>query len=123
MIGLAGAPWPAKFSNKNVGVNFVTISNLVVINNTNYQIIDIPIITANIFPKVVSVNFKAYDKIYNNKTNANLYNPIINGLVDSDINNNSITVSDWIANYDDKYVGNNKNINIQNNIIQSISKR
>ena len=97
------------FSNKNAGVNLVTISNLI-LNNSNYQIITVPTISANIIPKVVSTNFKAYTRIYNNKTDVNLYNPIINGLISSDI----ISISDWIANYDNKYVGNNKNINIQN---------
>ncbi len=99
------------FSNKNVGINYVTISNLI-LNNTNYEITFVPTISANIIPKVVNTNFKAYTRIYNNKTDVTLYNPIINGLINLDIN--TISISDWIANYDNKYVDNNKNINIQN---------
>ena len=77
-----------------------------IFNNNNYTSGFIPTISASIIPKVVSINFKAYTRIYNNKTDVNLYNPIINGLISSD----TISISDWIANYTDKFVG-NKNIN------------
>ena len=111
----------AQFRNSTVGLQVIDISNITLsgLTRDNYTILSNLQINTIIYEKLISVSFSSINKNYDNTNIAYLINPIINGLISKDISN--VTISSYLALYNDKFVQNNKIINITNILLKGIN--
>jgi photosystem II stability/assembly factor-like uncharacterized protein len=103
----------ANYKNINIGYHLIDISNITLSGMTknNYYVVNIPPIIGLIIPKKVNITFVPLDKIYDNTTIAYITNPIIYESL------TFVTVSSYIANYNNIYVESNKIMYISNIIL------
>ena len=109
----------ARFDNINVGLEklvYITLSNKIIPNsNDNYQLFN-PIITGNIFQKLVVVQFTGIPKIYDG-TLGTILSYTLSGIIPGDIVDIS---NNYYANYSDIYVGLSKTVTISNIVLTSL---
>ena len=111
----------SKYRDYNIGNQIIDISNISIsgLTVTNYYLTNQPPITGLINKKTIFVSFTGVDKTYDNTNIAYIINPIFTGLVLNDIN--TVSVSSFISNYDDKYVQQNKTINVNSVILTGLN--
>jgi hypothetical protein len=99
--------------NKLVTINNITLSGIL-----GYNYYTIPINTlGNILQRQLFISFTGVNKVFDNNTNANVINPIINGILPDDI----VFVSSYNSNFINIDVGINKDIIINNFVLSGSS--
>ncbi|NBV09824.1 MAG: hypothetical protein EBS09_12095, partial [Flavobacteriia bacterium] len=92
-----------------------TLLNNIINSNNNYQLFN-PIITGNIFQKLVVVQFTGIPKIYDG-TLGTILSYTLSGIIPGDIVDIS---NNYYANYSDIYVGLSKTVTISNIVLTSL---
>jgi hypothetical protein len=104
----------ANFNDYNVGINLITISNILLNNNRNYNILSYAYTTGIITSIPININPRGLNKVYD-KTYIAQFTYTISGIISGD----SVNIVNYYANFNDYNSGTNILITISNILLDN----